>query len=29
MLISIINHTHGKILDNEVQRAVRAVNRQV
>jgi hypothetical protein len=29
MLISIINHTHGKLPDDEVQTAIRAVNRQV
>jgi hypothetical protein len=29
MIISVINHTNGKILDEEVQVAVRAVNRQL
>jgi hypothetical protein len=29
MLISIVNHTHGKIPDDKVQVAIRAVNRQV
>jgi len=29
MIISIINHTNGKISDEEVQAAIRAINRQV
>jgi len=29
MLISIINHTNGKILDEELQGAIRAINRQI
>jgi len=29
MIISVINHTNGKILDEEIQRVIRAVNRQI
>ena len=29
MIISVINHTNGKLSDEEVQRAIRAINRQV
>lgn len=29
MIISVINHTNGKIVDAAVQRAIRAVNRQI
>lgn len=29
MIISVINHTNGKILDEDVQVAVRAINRQI
>lgn len=29
MIISIINHTHGKIADEDVQVAIRAINRQI
>jgi hypothetical protein len=29
MIISIINHTNGKLSDEEVQQAIRAVNRQI
>ncbi len=29
MIISVINHTNGKILDEKVQVAVRAINRQI
>ncbi len=29
MLISIINHTNGKLSDEEVQRAIQAINRQI
>lgn len=29
MIISIINHTHGKISDAELQTAIRAINRQI
>ena len=29
MLISVVNHTHGKLSDEHVQDAIRAVNRQI
>src|SRR5713226_9262110 len=29
MIISVINHTDGRITDEEVQRAVRAINQQI
>ena len=29
MLISVVNHTNGKLSDEEVQNGVRAVNRQI
>ena len=29
MIISIINHSHGKVSDAEVLRIIRAINRQV
>src|SRR5262245_15404846 len=29
MIISIINHTNGKISDEKVQEAIRAINRQI
>lgn len=29
MIISVINHTNGKIKDEEVQRVIRAINRQI
>lgn len=29
MIISVINHTNGKISDEEVQHAIRAINRQI
>lgn len=29
MIISVINHTHGKISDEEVQTVLRAINRQI
>src|SRR5262245_57574475 len=29
MLISIVNHTHGKLSDEQVQEGIRAVNRQI
>jgi len=29
MRISVINHTHGLLSDEDVQTAVRAVNRQI
>jgi hypothetical protein len=29
MIISVINHTHGKVKDDEVQRVLRAINRQI
>src|SRR6476661_4384105 len=29
MIISIINHTNGQILDDELQGVIRAVNRQI
>ena len=29
MIISIINHTHGKLADEDVQAAIRAINRQI
>ena len=29
MIISIINHTNGKVKDEELQEAIRAINRQI
>lgn len=29
MIISVVNHTHGKIKDEEAQRVLRAINRQI
>jgi len=29
MIISVINHTGGELSDAEVQRAIRAINRQI
>lgn len=29
MIISVINHTNGKLSDEEVQGAIRAINRQI
>ena len=29
MIISVINHTNGKLTDGDVQTAVRAINRQI
>jgi hypothetical protein len=29
MIISIVNHTNGKVTDEELQRAIRAINRQI
>lgn len=29
MIISVINHTNGKLSDEEVQTAIRAINRQI
>ena len=29
MLISVINHTKGKVSDEEIQHALRAINRQI
>ncbi|MSR63590.1 MAG: hypothetical protein EXS08_14225 [Planctomycetes bacterium] len=29
MIISVINHTHGKLKDEDVQEALRAINRQI
>lgn len=29
MIISVINHTHGKIADEEIQCVIRAINRQI
>ena len=29
MIISVINHTNGQLTDEEVQGAIRAINRQI
>jgi len=29
MIISLINHTNGKVSDEDLQKAVRAINRQI
>src|SRR5262245_9290452 len=29
MIISVINHTNGQLTDEEVQRAIRIINRQI
>ena len=29
MIISVINHTNGQIPDEEIQRVVQAINRQI
>lgn len=29
MIISVINHTNGKLTDEQVQGAIRAINRQI
>ena len=29
MIISVINHTNGQITDEELQRVIRAINRQI
>jgi hypothetical protein len=29
MIISVINFTHGKVTDEEVQQTLRAINRQI
>ena len=29
MIISLINHTNGKVSDEDLQKAIRAINRQI